>query len=56
MPSPLLRRALRLLNRRRQRHDVDPAPLLAQAREEEPGPVEIAYDGLSLELPVREER
>jgi ribonuclease Z len=38
------------------RHDVDPAPLLAQAREETSGPVEIAYDGLSLELPVREER
>lgn len=38
------------------RHDVEPGPLLAQAREEEPGPVEIAYDGLSLELPVREER
>lgn len=38
------------------RHDVDPAPLLAQAREAFSGPLEIAYDGLSLELPVREER
>lgn len=36
------------------RHDVDSAPLLTQAREEFSGPCEIAYDGLTLELPVRE--
>jgi ribonuclease Z len=36
------------------RHDADPAPLLAQAREEFKGPVEVAHDGLSIEVPVRE--
>src|SRR5439155_18451816 len=36
------------------RHDVDSAPLLTQAREEFNGPSEIAYDGLSIELPVRD--
>ncbi len=36
------------------RHDVDTAPLLQQAREEFSGQCEVAYDGLSLELPVRE--
>jgi ribonuclease Z len=36
------------------RHDTDPAPLLAQAREEYKGPVEIAHDGLTVDLPVRE--
>jgi len=36
------------------RHDVEPGPLLAQAREAFSGQVEIAYDGLTLELPVRE--
>lgn len=36
------------------RHDVDPRPLLEQARQEYPGPVDVAYDGLSLEVPLRE--
>ncbi|MFZ5469563.1 MAG: ribonuclease Z [Myxococcota bacterium] len=36
------------------RHDVDPSPLLAQAREEYDGPVEVAHDGLTVEVPVRE--
>jgi ribonuclease Z len=36
------------------RHDTDPAPLLAQAREEYKGPLEIAHDGLSVELAVRD--
>ena len=34
------------------RHDVDPSRLLAQAREEYDGPVEIAADGRTLELPL----
>lgn len=36
------------------RHDVDPSKLLAQAREEFSGPIEVAYDGLTLEIPLRE--
>jgi ribonuclease Z len=36
------------------RHDTEPARLLAQAREEYKGPVEVAYDGLSVELPLRD--
>jgi ribonuclease Z len=36
------------------RHDVDTAPLLQQARAEFQGPTEVAYDGLTLELPVRD--
>ena len=36
------------------RHDIDPSPLLSQAREEFQGPVEIAYDGLTVELSVRD--
>jgi ribonuclease Z len=36
------------------RHDVDPGRLLSQAREEYAGPAEVAYDGMSLELPLRE--
>ena len=36
------------------RHDVDPGPLLAQAREEFKGQVEIAHDGLSVEVPLRD--
>ncbi len=36
------------------RHDMDPRPLLEQARQEYAGPVEIAFDGLSLEVPLRE--
>ncbi|MCI0570290.1 MAG: ribonuclease Z [Myxococcaceae bacterium] len=36
------------------RHDADPSRLLHQAREEFHGPVEVAHDGLTLELPARE--
>jgi len=36
------------------RHDTDPSKLLTQAREEFKGPVEVAYDGLSVELPLRD--
>ncbi len=36
------------------RHDVDPSRLLVQAREEFSGQVEIANDGLTVELPLRE--
>jgi ribonuclease Z len=36
------------------RHDTDPARLLAQAREEYKGPVEVAYDGFTVELPLRD--
>ena len=35
------------------RHDVDPRPLVEQARQEFKGPVEAAYDGLSIEVPLR---
>lgn len=35
------------------RHDVDPRPLLEQARQEFKGPVEAAFDGLSVEIPLR---
>lgn len=36
------------------RHDTDPSRLLVQAREEFKGTVEVAYDGLAVELPLRE--
>ncbi|XXF77518.1 ribonuclease Z [Myxococcaceae bacterium GXIMD 01537] len=36
------------------RHDTDPSKLLGQAREEFKGPVEVAYDGLTVELPLRD--
>jgi ribonuclease Z len=36
------------------RHDVDPRPLLDQARQEFSGPTEVAYDGLTIELALRE--
>lgn len=36
------------------RHDTDPSKLLSQAREEYKGSVEVAYDGLTLELPLRD--
>ncbi|WP_338871279.1 ribonuclease Z [Myxococcus stipitatus] len=36
------------------RHDTDPGKLLTQAREEYKGPLEVAYDGLTLELPLRD--
>ncbi len=36
------------------RHDTDPSKLLAQAREEYKGPVEVAHDGLTVELPLRD--
>ena len=36
------------------RHDVDFKPLLEQARQEFSGPCEVAFDGLTIEMPVRE--
>ncbi len=36
------------------RHDTDPTRLLTQAREEYSGPVEVAFDGLTVELPLRD--
>jgi ribonuclease Z len=36
------------------RHDTDPSKLLTQAREEYPGPVEVAHDGLTVEVPLRD--
>ena len=36
------------------RYDTEPAPLLAQASEEFPGSVEVARDGLVVELPYAE--
>lgn len=36
------------------RHDPDPSKLLAQAREEYSGPTAVAYDGMSVEIPLRE--
>jgi ribonuclease Z len=35
------------------RHDVDPGPLKAQARQAYAGPVEVAWDGYTLEVPAR---
>jgi ribonuclease Z len=36
------------------RHDVDPRPLAEQAREEFSGKLDIAHDGMVIEVPVRE--
>jgi len=36
------------------RHDADPSRLLVQAREEFHGQVDVAYDGLTLEIPLAE--
>ncbi|MET0400905.1 MAG: ribonuclease Z [Cystobacter sp.] len=36
------------------RHDTDPSKLLTQAREEYKGPVEVAHDGLTVDLPLRD--
>ena len=36
------------------RYDVDPSKLLAEAREEYKRQAEVAYDGFSVELPLRE--
>lgn len=36
------------------RHDTDPGKLLTQAREEFKGPAEVAFDGLTIELPLRD--
>jgi ribonuclease Z len=36
------------------RYDPDPSKLLEQAKEEYSGPVEVAHDGMSVELPLRE--
>jgi ribonuclease Z len=35
------------------RHDVDPRPLVDQAKQEYAGPVDAAYDGLTIDLPLR---
>lgn len=35
------------------RHDADPSPLLEQARQVYAGPVDAAYDGYTVELPLR---
>lgn len=43
-----------VLNHLSSRHDTDPKPLLEQAREEFKGQCEVAYDGLTIEVPVRE--
>ncbi len=43
-----------LLTHLSSRHDVDPRPLLEQAKQEFSGLTEVAYDGLTLEVPVRE--
>ncbi len=36
------------------RHDVDPRPLLEQAKQEYAGPCEVAFDGLTVEVALRE--
>jgi ribonuclease Z len=36
------------------RHDMDPSRLISQAREEFKGPLDVAHDGLTLELPLRD--
>jgi ribonuclease Z len=36
------------------RYDADPSPLLSQATEEFPGPIEVARDGLIIEMPYPE--
>ncbi len=36
------------------RHDAEPRVLFDQAREEYEGPLDVAFDGFSLELPLRE--
>ena len=36
------------------RHDTDPKPLLEQAKQEFQGPLDIAWDGFNVEVPLRE--
>ena len=36
------------------RHDMDPSKLLGQAKEEFAGPVEVASDGLTVEIPLHD--
>jgi ribonuclease Z len=36
------------------RHDPDPSKLLKEAKEEYSGQIEVAYDGLTIELPLRD--
>ena len=36
------------------RHDTTPGPLAHQAREEFKGPVDVAHDGMTVELPLRD--
>jgi ribonuclease Z len=42
-----------LLTHLSSRHDVDPRPLVEQAKQEFPGPVDVVWDGFSLDLPLR---
>jgi len=42
-----------LLTHLSSRHDVDPRPLLEQAKQEFAGPVEVAFDGLTVEVAVK---
>lgn len=44
-----------LLTHLSSRHDVDPSPLLDQARQEFKGPIDVVWDGFSLELELRGE-
>jgi ribonuclease Z len=41
-----------LLTHLSSRHDVDPRPLLEQAKAEFPGPVDVVWDGFSLDVPL----
>lgn len=43
-----------LLTHLSSRHDVDPRPLAEQARQEYAGPVEVVWDGFTLDVPLRE--
>jgi ribonuclease Z len=43
-----------LLTHLSSRHDTDPSRLLAQARAEYTGPLEVAYDGMTVELALRD--
>jgi ribonuclease Z len=43
-----------LLTHLSSRHDPDPSKLLEQARQEYQGPLEVAYDGMTIEVPARD--
>lgn len=42
-----------LLTHLSSRHDVDPRPLVEQAKQEFQGPVDVVWDGFSLDVPLR---